>query len=120
MSDNPGLTTIFVDEKATKRRLKRAKLLVVDGPDRGKELVIERERVTLGRSVICDLVLADKAVSGTHAEVIATERGFILKDLESTNGTKVGDLRVREEHRLSALMGTMGGRKRRRAQTSSG
>ena len=43
MSDNPGLTTIFVDEKATKRRLKRAKLLVVDGPDRGKELVIERE-----------------------------------------------------------------------------
>ena len=96
MSDNPGLTTIFVDEKATKRRLKRAKLLVVDGPDRGKELVIERERVTLGRSLICDLVLADKAVSGTHAEVIATERGFVLKDLESTNGTKVGDIRVRE------------------------
>lgn len=96
MSENPGLTTIFVDEKATKRRLKRAKLLVVDGPDRGKELVIERERVTLGRSVICDLVLADKAVSGTHAEVIATEHGFVLKDLESTNGTKVGDVRVRE------------------------
>ncbi|HJK92572.1 MAG TPA: sigma 54-interacting transcriptional regulator [Polyangiaceae bacterium LLY-WYZ-15_(1-7)] len=96
MSDNPGLTTIFVDKKATKRRLKKAKLRVEEGPDAGKELVMDRERVTLGRSVICDLVLADKAVSGTHAEVIATERGFLLKDLESTNGTRVGDLRIRE------------------------
>ena len=93
---NKGLTTIFVDKKATKRRLRRAKLLVTDGPDKGKELVIERERVTIGRSVICDLVLADNAVSGTHCEVIATEKGFLLKDLDSTNGTKVGELKIRE------------------------
>lgn len=93
---NKGLTTIFVDKKATKRRLRRAKLLVTEGPDKGKELVIERERVTIGRSVICDLVLADNAVSGTHCEVIATEQGFLLKDLESTNGTKVGELKIRE------------------------
>ena len=33
---NKGLTTIFVDKKATKRRLRRAKLLVTDGPDKGK------------------------------------------------------------------------------------
>ena len=58
---NKGLTTIFVDKKATKRRLRRAKLLVTEGPDKGKELVIERERVTIGRSVICDLVLADRS-----------------------------------------------------------
>lgn len=96
MSDNPALTTIFEDDKATKRRLRKAKLVVVDGPDRGSEAVIERERVTLGRSLICDLVLADKAVSGTHCELIASEQGFMLRDLDSTNGTHVGDLRVKE------------------------
>jgi len=96
VSDNPGLTTIFVDKKATKRRLRKSKLVVVDGPDRGKELLVEKERVTMGRSVICDLVLADKAVSGTHCEIIAKEKGFILKDLDSTNGVMVGELRVRE------------------------
>ncbi len=96
MSDNPGLTTIFVEKRATKRRLRKSKLVVVDGPDRGKELTIDRERVTIGRSVICDLVLADKAVSGTHCEVIANEKGFILKDLGSTNGTLIGELRLRE------------------------
>ena len=94
--DNPGLTTIFVDSKATKRKLKKAKLRVTSGPDQGKELVIDRERVTIGRSVICDLVLEDKSVSGTHCEVIATERGFLLKDLDSTNGTRVGELQIRE------------------------
>ncbi len=97
MSDESGaLTTVFVDDKATKRRLKKSKLVVLEGPDKGKELVIERERVTIGRSVICDLELADKAVSGTHIEIIASEKGVLLRDLDSTNGTYVGDLRVRE------------------------
>ena len=97
MSDQPAMTTVFVDEKATKRRLKKAKLVVTDGPDRGKELVIERERVTVGRSMICDLALpGDKAVSGSHFEIVAGERGVLLRDLDSTNGTFVGELRVRE------------------------
>ncbi|NOY92207.1 MAG: sigma 54-dependent Fis family transcriptional regulator [Deltaproteobacteria bacterium] len=92
----PALTTVFVDERATKRRLKRGRLLVIEGPDQGRELSIERERVTIGRSLICDLVLADKAVSGTHCEIVASEQGVLLKDLGSTNGTSVGDLRIRE------------------------
>jgi transcriptional regulator with GAF, ATPase, and Fis domain len=94
--DDPPLTTVFVDQRATKRQLRRAKILVTDGPDKGKELVMERERVTVGRSVICDLVLADKAVSGTHFEIVAHEKGFLLRDLESTNGTFSGDLQLRE------------------------
>jgi len=94
--EKPALTTIFADERAHKRRLKKARLVVVEGPDKGKDLAIERERVTVGRSVICDLVLGDKAVSGTHFEVIASERGFLLRDLDSRNGTFAGDLKVRE------------------------
>ena len=97
MSEPGALTTIFVDDKATKRRLRRSKLVVIKGPDRGRELVVERERITVGRSKICDLVLeGDKAVSGTHFELVATEKGVILRDLDSTNGSFVDDLRLRE------------------------
>ena len=97
MSQDPlALTTLFVDDRATKRRLRRARLVVVDGPDRGRDLTIERERVTVGRSLICDLVLGDKAVSGTHFEIVAGEQGVVLRDLGSTNGTFCGELRVRE------------------------
>ncbi|MCA9580322.1 MAG: sigma 54-interacting transcriptional regulator [Myxococcales bacterium] len=96
IDEDAPLTTVFVDERATKRRLKRSKLVVMEGPDRGTEFNVESERATVGRSVICDLTLSDKAVSGTHFEIIAKEKGFLLRDLGSTNGTFVGDLRVNE------------------------
>jgi transcriptional regulator with GAF, ATPase, and Fis domain len=91
-----ALTAVLNDSGVQGRRLRLSRLLVVDGPDRGKELSIERERATVGRSLICDLVLNDKAVSGTHFEIQAAEHGFILRDLESTNGTYCGDVQVRE------------------------
>lgn len=70
MSDEePVLTTVFVDERAQKRRLKKTRLVVEAGPDASKELVVDRERVTVGRMLGADLVLSDKAVSGTHFEI---------------------------------------------------
>jgi transcriptional regulator with GAF, ATPase, and Fis domain len=94
--DNTGLTTLFEGDWATVRRLRKGKLVVVAGPDQGKELEIAKPRVTGGRSIISDLVLADKAVSGTHFEVIARDDGYRLRDLNSRNGVFCGDLRIRE------------------------
>jgi len=91
-----GLTTVFDGERATVRRLRKAKLVVVAGPDEGKEIEMGKARVTCGRSVIADLVLQDKAVSGSHLEVIARDDGYRLRDLNSRNGTYVGDLKIRE------------------------
>ncbi len=96
LDEDAPLTTVFVDEKATKRRLKKSRFVVIEGPDKGKELVIEKEKVTAGRSVICDFPFTDKAISGTHFEVVQSEKGVLLRDLGSTNGTHVGDLRVQE------------------------
>ncbi|MEZ4367485.1 MAG: sigma 54-interacting transcriptional regulator [Kofleriaceae bacterium] len=94
--DGSGLTTIFEGDWATVRRMRKGKLVVVAGPDAGKELVIEKPRVTGGRSIISDLVVNDKAVSGTHFEVSARDDGYRLRDLNSRNGVFVGELRVRE------------------------
>lgn len=94
--ESAALTTLFVDERASKRELKRSRLCVVEGPDTKKNFVLERERITVGRSVLCDAVLHDPAVSGAHFEIIADEKGFMLRDLGSTNGTFCGELRVQE------------------------
>src|SRR5262245_13063311 len=94
--EGSGLTTLFEGEWATVRRLRKGKLVVVAGPDQGKELEINRPRVTVGRSIICDLVLTDKAVSGTHFEVSARDDGYRLRDLNSRNGIYYADLRIRE------------------------
>lgn len=96
MSDDPALTTVFVDRIATKRKLRKSRLVVEQGPEVGTRLDIASDRVTIGRSVICDLALTDEAVSGTHCEIVANEGGFLLRDLGSTHGTWLGDVRVRE------------------------
>ncbi|MDH3625122.1 MAG: sigma 54-interacting transcriptional regulator [Myxococcales bacterium] len=96
MSEDPALTTVFVDRKATKRKLRKSRLAVVEGPEAGRRLEIAQERVTIGRSLICDLVLTDTSVSGTHCEIVAGEAGFLLRDLGSSHGTSVGGVRVRE------------------------
>ncbi len=94
--DSPALTTVFVDKKATARRLKKSALVILEGPDKGAKLEVARERVTVGRSSVNDLVTTDKAVSGCHFELVTTEGGQLLRDLDSTNGTYYQDCRVRE------------------------
>ena len=91
-----GLTTVFEGERATVRRLRKGKLVVVGGPDQGAEVDITKARVSGGRSIINELVLQDKAVSGTHFEIAVRDDGYRLRDLHSRNGVFVGDLRIRE------------------------
>jgi DNA-binding NtrC family response regulator len=93
-----GMTTLFEGEWATVRRMRKGKLVVTSGPDQGKEIEINKPRVTGGRSIISDLVVQDKAVSGTHFEVSARDDGYRLRDLNSRNGIFVGDLRVRDAY----------------------
>jgi transcriptional regulator with GAF, ATPase, and Fis domain len=91
-----GLTAVIGEAGVATRRLRLSRLSVVEGPDKGQELSIQKERVTVGRSGICDMALSDSAVSGTHFEIQAKEEGFLLRDLDSTNGTFCGDLQIRE------------------------
>jgi pSer/pThr/pTyr-binding forkhead associated (FHA) protein len=76
-------------------------LRVLNGPASGRRLSVPEPpaRVVLGRGEDVDLVLPDEDLSREHAEVAADLRGVLLRDLESKNGTFVGEKRVRT-HRL--------------------
>jgi transcriptional regulator with PAS, ATPase and Fis domain len=52
------------------------------------------EAVTVGSGADCDLVLADDRVSRRHCRLSLTERGVLLEDLESKNGTVVGNAAI--------------------------
>ncbi len=62
----------------------------------GGRHVIERRSVVLGRSRDCDVVLEDRSVSRRHAELVRHGDGFLLRDLDSTNGSAVNGKRIRE------------------------
>ncbi len=85
-----------VTDRATVRHLRKSKLVVISGPDSGLELEVTKPVVSGGRSIINDLVLTDKSVSGTHFELLSGEEGYRLRDLESTNGSFVGDLQIKD------------------------
>ena len=63
----------------------------------GKRTLLAGERMTIGRSRECDIVIDDPNVSRRHAEVRKTIEGWMVVDLGSTNGVKVNGSRVREE-----------------------
>lgn len=53
------------------------------------------DRFTIGRDASCDLAIADMTVSRQHAQLERTAGGWLLSDLESTNGTRVNGWLVR-------------------------
>lgn len=73
----------------------RGGTFVVSGAT-GDPLTVGAEPLIIGRRAGCHLVLEDRKVSATHCEVMATGRGVRLRDLGSTNGTYVGEVRVVE------------------------
>jgi transcriptional regulator with PAS, ATPase and Fis domain len=73
-----------------------AALEVTAGPDKGARVAFRAGTLSVGTDPECDLRLTDGAVSRRQLEIEATPGGFLLRDGGSTNGTFVGDLRVRE------------------------
>jgi DNA-binding NtrC family response regulator len=89
-----SLTTTFFVPENTHRQLRRVMLRVKAGPDAGAQSTVARPRITIGRSAVNDLVLTDSSISGTHAEIVIGDTGVQLHDLESTNGTYIGGIRI--------------------------
>ncbi len=85
---------ISTQDKAGGLSVRRARLQVSSGPDAGAEVASSAEKLTIGSAPGNDLVLSDPTVSRFHAELVREPSGYRLRDLESTNGTKVDHVRV--------------------------
>jgi DNA-binding NtrC family response regulator len=78
--------------------LKKSRFMVTVGRDEGKEMVLQKSLVTIGTLPECDLVLTDPTVSRRHAEVEERSGGYMLRDRDSTNGTFLDGVKVREAY----------------------
>jgi DNA-binding NtrC family response regulator len=73
-------------------------LRVVSGPDVGQEASLGLPSVRIGTAADNDVVLTDRAISRRHAEIRMTPDGLLLRDLGSTNGTFINDVRITEAY----------------------
>jgi hypothetical protein len=92
--DSKGTESIVLAPGDERLLVRAAKVEVIAGPDRGRSAALRSGGLVIGSAPDCDLALTDRAVSSRHLEIQASGDGFLLRDMGSTNGTRVGDLKV--------------------------
>lgn len=63
--------------------------------DQGEPVEIVKDMTLVGRTEDCDLRLDHKSVSKMHCVIVKTDGLLLVRDLGSTNGTRVNGQRVR-------------------------
>jgi pSer/pThr/pTyr-binding forkhead associated (FHA) protein len=102
--DRGGLsTTAIIEREGVEAGVRRGaedapwiQVEVVGGPMDGERRRLSTASFTIGRGETNDLVLRqDPTISTRHARIVREGGHFWLEDLESSNGTFIGDRRIR-------------------------
>lgn len=59
---------------------------------------ITKKMMIVGRDVNADILVNDLSVSRKHAHILSLAGGFIMRDLESNNGTFINNQRIEESY----------------------
>ncbi len=90
----------YLDGKPTTLHLRKCRIVTQQKKDR-REWVFEHGLITIGSLDENNLVIKDDTVSRYHAQIIQEDDAYVIRDLESTNGTWVNQVRIKEAY-LSA------------------
>ncbi|HEX9950029.1 MAG TPA: FHA domain-containing protein [Thermodesulfobacteriota bacterium] len=74
----------------------QASVAILEGYAAGMEYPIKKTYAVIGRSRYAAVPLKDPLVSRRHAAIMFHENAFILKDLDSTNGTYMEGAYIRQ------------------------
>lgn len=92
---------------------KTPKLTVLFEKLRGQTFSLDKESMSVGRRDEADITLKDGSVSSHHADIIRSEKAdgstvYILRDNDSTNGTRVNNNPVTEQELKNSDLITFG------------
>jgi hypothetical protein len=97
----PPSTAPLVDEPTAPVRVPKAgglacakRLVITSGPKEGLEIELPSEQLAIGRSSESGLVIRDDYTSTHHARLLLWKDGWVVQDLDSTNGTFLDGNRV--------------------------
>jgi DNA-binding NtrC family response regulator len=92
----PSATKItYIDGRPATLTLRRCKLVVVH-EGRCADYTFDKDVINIGAMDDNDLVLDDETVSRNHCQIFIEGDQYLIRDLDSTNGTFVNRVRVRE------------------------
>jgi DNA-binding NtrC family response regulator len=97
VSNQDGTVTkglLYTDGDTGQLKVRHYVLGVIAGPDAGLERRLESGTLMIGTHENNDIVLKDPTVSRYHMEIQVRAEGIKITDLDSTNGTYLGDTRL--------------------------
>jgi transcriptional regulator with GAF, ATPase, and Fis domain len=104
--DHLSGTRIRRDPKPATVNLRRCKLVVIKGPQRGTEFVISGDVFQVGKAPENDLVISDETVSRVHFAIVRDAKGYLVRDMKSTNGTFLDGAEIKEAYiRAGSVIG---------------
>lgn len=78
--------------------LRKCQLIIIEGDDKGLKYNLTKNITRIGKKEDNDLPLKDTTISRRHLEIEYKSDSFLLRDLNSTNGTYVNGTRVKEAY----------------------
>ncbi len=72
-------------------------LIVQTGKHKGKKIVVPEKEVIIGRDETSFIRMTSTEVSRQHCSLTPTEKGLLVRDLQSQNGTIVNAVRIEIE-----------------------
>jgi DNA-binding NtrC family response regulator len=94
MENSPTKLT-YLDGRPTTITIRRCRLVVTRN-GRTEEHTFDRDVITIGATDDNDLAIGDETVSRHHCRISLEGDAFVIKDLESTNGTFINRIRIKE------------------------
>ena len=98
-SHNDTLVDPFTHTNPTRTGSPRPTLTILKGTDVGRVFLLEEGSCVVGRSPEVAIHIPHESISRQHCEVIIPPSGHtLIRDLGSTNGTRVNDVEVSSNH----------------------
>lgn len=95
MGKDSTVVTVISKTPSPESSSREACLVVINGVDLGKKYSLVQSSTMIGRSSKVDIQIDEDSISRNHAIIEKREGEFIIRDLESTNGTYVNDRPIR-------------------------
>ncbi len=97
--DNPNQTQVYthVENGAPDGARGAARLVVIQGPELGRQFTLDADNIVIGRADDCDLRLTASGISRRHCRIERKDRQFTIEDLGSTNHTRINEVVTERE-----------------------
>ena len=96
MPEGPATTLLRKDDRPVAIEVRGFEVAVLEGADAGRRALASRRSFIVGTHESSDLRLCDPHVSRHHFRIDVGDNDYSLRDLGSTNGTRLGAVRVRD------------------------